>query len=568
MRPTSFAFLRFGLGLALLVAAPVLLTAAAPLRPDAVTPDGGRYYGPLVDAKLHGQGRLEWENEAHYEGGFERGLFSGSGRYESGSGYRYEGGFVRGLRSGRGRMQNGDGTVYVGEFSNGRQSGEGELTFSDGRKYRGAFVQGQFHGKGRYELPGGEVFEGEFERNQLTGAGTHTRGDGSRHEGRFVRFRAEGPGKFTDAHGNVYEGTFVAGELNGAGRVTAKDGTRYEGELQRWSFHGQGELRFASGDVYRGAFAHGQQEGKGTLTFAKPRPDGRTQDSGTWRFGKLEDPDADRRIRLNVEAALYRQRSLLDQAVAALQARDPKRINLYLLAVAGDGSQEVFRREVEFVRQQLDRDFGTRGRSLALVNSRTTVESAPMATVTSIREALRAIAARMDRDQDILFLFLTSHGSKDHELVLDQNGMDLRGLPAKELGALLAETGIRWKVVLVSACYSGGFIEHVKDERTMVITAARHDRQSFGCADDNDFTYFGRAFFKESLAPGTPFPDAFRRAEKLVREWEAKELGPDRAARADGYSLPQIHNPTAIRTHLNRWREQLAAARGPVASGR
>lgn len=567
MHPTS-PLVRFGFALTVLVAGPVMLTAATPVRPDAVTPDGGRYYGPLQDGKLHGQGRLEWENGARYDGGFDRGLFSGRGKYESGSGYRYEGEFAHGLRSGRGRMESGDGTVYVGEFRNGRQSGEGELTSSDGRKYRGGFVEGQFHGRGRYELPGGEVFEGDFERNQFTGTGTHTRGDGSRHEGRFARFRAEGPGKFTDAQGTVYEGTFAAGELNGAGRVTAKDGTRYEGELRRWSFHGQGELRFANGDVYSGSFAYGQYEGKGTLTFAKPRADGRTQDTGTWRFGKLDDPDAERRTRRNVEAALYRQRALLDQAVGTLEPRDPKRINLYVLAVAGDGSQEVFRREVEFVRQQLDRDFGTRGRSLALVNSRTTVESAPMATVTSIREALRAIAARMDREQDILFLFLTSHGSKDHELVLDQNGMDLRGLPAKELGALLAESGIRWKVVLVSACYSGGFIEHVKDERTMVITAARHDRQSFGCADDNDFTHFGRAFFKESLAPGTPFHDAFRRAEKLVREWEAKDLGPDPAARASGHSLPQIHNPAAIQAHLGRWRAQLAAAAGAVATGR
>jgi hypothetical protein len=465
-------------------------------------------------------------------------------------------------------MESGDGAVYVGEFRNGRQSGEGELTFPDGRRYRGGFADGEFHGKGRYELTGGEAFEGDFERNQFTGSGTHTRGDGARHEGRFANFRADGPGKFTDAHGTVYEGTFAAGELNGAGRVTAKDGTRYEGELRRWTFHGRGELRFANGDVYSGGFAYGQYEGKGTLIFAKPRADGRTQESGTWRFGKLDDPEAERRTRRNVEAALYRQRALLDQAVGALEPRDPKRINLYVLAVAGDGSQEVFRREVEFVRQKLDREFGTRGRSLALVNSRNSVDSAPMATVTSIRETLRAIAARMDREQDILFLFLTSHGSKDHELVLDQNGMDLNGLAAKELGQLLAETGIRWKVVLVSACYSGGFIEHVKDERTMVITAARHDRQSFGCADDNDFTYFGRAFFKEALAPGMPFPEAFRRAEKLVREWEAKELGADRAARADGHSLPQIHSPAAIRAHLDRWRAQLTAATGPVASGR
>ncbi len=561
---------RLVVGVSLALSGPVLLTAATPAAPDAVTPDGGRYYGPLAEGKLHGHGRLEWANGARYEGGFERGLFSGRGRYEYGSGERYDGEFADGLMSGRGRLAAPDGSVYSGEFRNGRIEGLGELALADGRRYLGEFVRGQYHGKGRLVQPDGEVFEGEFERNDFTGQGVHTFPDGARHEGRFAKWRASGPGRFTDARGNVYEGTFVDGELAGPGRAAAKDGMRYAGEFKQWRFHGQGELRHANGDVYRGGFAHGVYEGQGALTYASPRPDGRTQESGVWRFGQLEDPAAERRTRENVETALYRQRVLLDQALAALEPRDPRRINLYFLAVAGDGSQEVFRREVEFVRERFDREFGTRGRSVALVNSRTSVDRAPLATVTSIREALHALAARMDREQDILFLFLTSHGSKDHRLTLDQNGMDLRDLPAKELGALLAETGIRWKVIVVSACYSGGFIDAVKDARTMVITAARHDRQSFGCADDNDFTYFGRAFFQEALAPDRPFHEAFRRAEKLVGEWETKDLAAGGSARAGGHSLPQIHSTRAIQDQLQRWRGQLdaSAASGPVAGAR
>jgi hypothetical protein len=128
-----------------------------------------------------------------------------------------------------------------------------------------------------------------------------------------------------------------------------------------------------------------------------------------------------------------------------VKPREPGRINLYLLTVAGDGSQEVFRREVEFVQTEFARRFGTAGRTVSLVNSRNTVTSAPMATATSIRQALKALASRMDREQDILFLFLTSHGSHDHELSLNQNGMELANLRATELAALLKESGIRWK---------------------------------------------------------------------------------------------------------------------------
>ncbi|HEV7392919.1 MAG TPA: C13 family peptidase [Burkholderiales bacterium] len=60
------------------------------------------------------------------------------------------------------------------------------------------------------------------------------------------------------------------------------------------------------------------------------------------------------------------------------------------------------------------------------------------------------------------------------------------GLSASELGKLLKESGIRHKVVVISACYSGGFIDAVRSDHTLVITAARHDRTSFGCSDENE----------------------------------------------------------------------------------
>ena len=43
------------------------------------------------------------------------------------------------------------------------------------------------------------------------------------------------------------------------------------------------------------------------------------------------------------------------------------------------------------------------------------------------------------------------------------------------LKSALDEAGIRWKIVVVSACYSGGFVEPLKDELTMVITASSAD---------------------------------------------------------------------------------------------
>lgn len=523
--------------------------------PDARTADGGSYYGPLLDSRMHGYGRLEWTNGASYEGSFERGLYSGNGTLRSAAGDVYKGEFRNGVASGRGRYEYKDGTVYTGEFRDDLFNGRGHLKSRDG-VYEGAFKAGRQQGKGRFERLDGAIYEGEFADGEFTGTGVYSAKDGTRHEGRFVKWRAEGPGRYIDRWGNVYEGEFADGDLKGRGRFKSKQGVSYEGEFRNYRPHGQGVLRLPNGDVYKGEFADGVFHGKGTLTFAKPQPDGRKQDAGTWRHGALYDEARERQAALNVETALYNQRALLDKALGALLPRDPSKINLYLLAIGGDGSQEVFRREVEFVRSQFARQFYTDGRSIALINSRNTVATVPMATVSSIREALKAIAAQMDREKDILFVFVTSHGSETHELTLAQNDMRLRGLKAKDFAELIAETGVRWKVIAVSACYSGGFIDALKNEHTLIMTAARHDRTSFGCADDSELTYFGRALFKEAMPASNSFTDAFRRAEALIRKWEAADA--KGAKEAEGaFSLPQISAPAPVTDYLRKWWAQL-----------
>jgi hypothetical protein len=518
-----------GVILACLLAGGLVVYVNAQPTPDAVLVDGGHYYGPIVNGLLEGQGRLEWSNGATYEGSFENGLFAGQGR-----------------------MRYASGEVYEGEFRDGLMSGRGHLIMPDGTTYTGEFTQGNFNGQGKYATKDGRVYEGNFENGVFTGTGTYRQPSGESYQGEFLDWRFHGSGAYTDAEGNTYQGSFVDGNLVGKGRYTGQNHERYEGEFEQWQFHGQGTLWLANGDTYQGGFRDGQYDGQGTLTYAQPKEDGQQQTAGIWNYGFLEDPAQEHRLRLNVETALYSQRGLLDKALASLLVNDPQQIDLYLLAVAGDGSQEVFRREVEFVKNQFDQAFGTQGRSLLLINSRSTVESTPLATVTSLDEALRTMAGRMG-PEDILFLFLTSHGSEDHQLTLKQNGMDIRGLPAAELGALLKASGIGWKVVVVSACYSGGFIEPVKDDHTLVITAARHDRASFGCADENDFTYFGRAFFKEAIPQTTSFPEAFRKAATLVEEWETDK--------GEEGSLPQMHNPPAIMSHLQQWRTQFERER-------
>ena len=510
--PLRAAFRPYTLaGLLLFAALGMPPLCAAPARvPAAQTADGGRYFGPLVDGKMQGKGRLEYASGAYYEGGFERGVFSGQGSLRQPSGVRYE-----------------------GQFRLGAFEGQGRYTSPKGEVYAGTFVKGNFDGQGRYQGP-----------------------DGASYVGAFRNWKPHGAGVLTDSDGMVFQGTFAQGQPQGAMQVRAPDGIVYNGPLKDWKFDGEGVLRTPDGDEYKGHFRNGLFDGAGTLRYAQAQADGRSSDSGNWTEGQLDDPALDKLTRDNLELALYNQPALLEKTLHAVQPHDPaKKINLYFLGVGGDGAQEVFRRETAFVQRQFDRDYGTAGRSMVLVNSRNTVAQQPMATRTSIRASLDAVGAKMDRNNDVLFLFLTSHGSPEHELALAQNGMDLHSLPAQELAGMLKHSGIRWKVIVVSACYSGGFIDPLKDDHTLIITAARPDRTSFGCDDQADFTYFSEAYFKEALPASSGFAEAFDKAKALVRAREAADFR-ESGEGEEEHSEPQMYQGKAIAQQLKAWRAQ------------
>ncbi len=50
--------------------------------------------------------------------------------------------------------------------------------------------------------------------------------------------------------------------------------------------------------------------------------------------------------------------------------------------------------------------------------------------------------------------------------------LELAPLTAPALRSLLDAPGIKWRIVVVSACYSGGFIDALQDDYTLVLTAA------------------------------------------------------------------------------------------------
>jgi peptidase C13-like protein len=249
------------------------------------------------------------------------------------------------------------------------------------------------------------------------------------------------------------------------------------------------------------------------------------------------------------EQVMYAQPQRMDEAIAALTPRTPGKVNLYLIAFAGDGNENVFRNEAEFVEKQFAERFDTHGHTLLLINNPATLTQRPLASLSNLETAVDAIAAKMKSDEDVLLLFLTSHGSPEHELAVDLDPLPLDPIAPEDLADLLAGSNIRNKVIVVSACYSGGFIDALKGPSTMIITAARADRPSFGCGTTSDITDFGRALFVNGLNENDNFDAAFSDARKLISDWETKA--------GDEHSDPQISTTPQIEAQLKLWRAGL-----------
>lgn len=197
--------------------------------------------------------------------------------------------------------------------------------------------------------------------------------------------------------------------------------------------------------------------------------------------------------------------------------------DLYFVGFAGDGGMGVFMRELLSVERLFAKRFGSAGRSITLVNNPDTALEYPFATVANLSRALRRVGEVMNRDEDVLFLFLTSHGSSNGELAVENWPLELTQVTPEKLRHLLAEAGIKWRVIAVSACFSGTYVEPLQDERTLIITASDATHESFGCQNGADFTWFGKAYFDEALRSTVSFIGAYDVARKAIVAREKME---------------------------------------------
>jgi hypothetical protein len=230
------------------------------------------------------------------------------------------------------------------------------------------------------------------------------------------------------------------------------------------------------------------------------------------------------------------QRALLQAQVGNLSPSAKGATAVYAIGVAG-WSDDVFLKELDGGLAAMSNVLPIRGRALRLANNPGTSQNLPLVSGRNFAAAVRAVGKLMNRDDDILLLLMTSHG--------EPTGFGLRlpdgaisELTPQDVAATLNNEGIKNRVVIISACFAGTFVPPLANDNTIVVTASDAQNTSFGCAPERDWTYFGDAFFRQSVRPGRDFQHTFENARKLIQGWELMDRAPP--------SNPQAHFGPAL----------------------
>jgi hypothetical protein len=217
---------------------------------------------------------------------------------------------------------------------------------------------------------------------------------------------------------------------------------------------------------------------------------------------------------------LLSDRRKLARALDTLQPQRAGLVDAYVVSVALD-SDPVFGREARETAKVLSRRYDAAGRALLLARN----GDAPAGSLESLTLGLARVAELMDKQQDVLVLYITSHGAKIG--IAYHDGDEGYGILSPDrLAGILDELGIRNRLLILSACYSGVFVPVLSNHETALFTAASSDRTSFGCRAENDWTFFGDALINHALRTPQPLDDALIEARALISDWETSNRLP------------------------------------------
>ena len=236
---------------------------------------------------------------------------------------------------------------------------------------------------------------------------------------------------------------------------------------------------------------------------------------------------------------LLEQRRRLDQALAALKPQRRGTLDAYVVSIALD-SDPVFAREAREAGRVLARRYDAEGRSIVLAGPDGRSGGLPKGSIRALMLTLAHVAETMDRNEDVLVLYTTSHGAPQG-LAYHYGDTGYGILSPAKLRDVLEELGIERRILMLSACYSGIFVGPLSSPDTAILTASYANRTSFGCEAENDWTFFGDALINRALRKPISLPEASAQAHLDIVRWES--------ARRLSASLPQ----TVLGAGVSQW---------------
>jgi hypothetical protein len=179
-------------------------------------------------------------------------------------------------------------------------------------------------------------------------------------------------------------------------------------------------------------------------------------------------------------AGLY----LLAAGIACAAAPAPRVSEWKAVLVAGDNAQPVFDNAIAAAAAWLG-STGAAARDIHILSA--TQRPDGSAEPASAERILAGIAALRPGPGEGCLVYITSHGQRGEGIWLAYSGEYLH--PAQLGQALSAGCGRAPTVVIASGCYTGAFTALGAPNR-VIITAARADRPSFGCAVERTYAVF------------------------------------------------------------------------------
>jgi hypothetical protein len=208
-------------------------------------------------------------------------------------------------------------------------------------------------------------------------------------------------------------------------------------------------------------------------------------------------------------------------ALGSLKAQRPGAIDAFVVVAALD-ADPVFNREAREAGRVLASRFGATDREIVLAEDEGADRAAAAGTSAHLDQAIARAAALMDKNEDVLVLYITSHGSPHAGINFKHRAYGEGIITPAQMSGMLGKYGVQNRLVILQACFSGQFVAALATPQTVVATAASSLSASFGCSASNDWTFFGHALINQALRQPDTFVRQFRRAVVSIIGWEEK----------------------------------------------